>query len=452
MCSVSIIIPVYNKEENLSECLDSILSQTYEKFEVICIDDCSTDKSGEILKEYSARDERIKIISNTNNEGAGASRNKGIEQSIGEYLLILDADDIFDKDLIQMTYERCKRDDLDILLYNYRRIDNISKQKREYSIPLPIRKKICDRVFSSEDIEDFSFQMCLAAPWVKMYRRIFVYESGIRFQSLSSSNDGFFGRSILLSGGRFSYLEKSLVTYRVNTKNQISRISDQSIFNFISAVRKIKETLEKRGMFERNKKSFCSYALSVLVSYWKKMDREAAAEKYYDIIAELNDILGQDAVFLNNYQKYIFRDLRCQTDIKQYLSELSEYDYLFRYENKKIRCLKEYLKGSEKKVALWGYGHTGKEFFTRSRIYNIPIDLIVDENYIKFNDNLVKMPESIENDDFVVLTTMSSYGKEILDRVMDINKNTVLIDLQSYFTYGIRLKDCIFDRSYQTDF
>lgn len=447
MCDISIIIPVYNKEDHLSECLESILKQTYENFEVICIDDCSDDGSAKVLDEYAEKDNRIKIIKNNEHKGAGESRNIGIDRAEGEYLLILDADDIFDEELLRLTYLRSKQNNLDILLYDYRRMDNVTKQKREFSVPLPIREKIKSKVFSSEDIKDFSFQMCLAAPWVKMYRKEFIYESGIRFQSLGSSNDGFFGRSILLTGGRFSYLERSLVTYRINTKNQISRINEHSIFNFLSAVKKIKDRLEEKKIFESNKKSFCSYTLGVLLGNLTGMSRESAVRNYYHIMRDLNTIMGQEASFSNNYQKYIFTEMLAEVDIKKFLSEWSEYRYLFQYEEKKLQYLNKYLYKSGKRVALWGYGYNGKEFFERSRIINIPIDLIVDENYININNDLVKEPERIRNNDYIVLITISSYGKSIMDRAISINHNTVLIDLQSYFTYGFELEECIFDKS-----
>ncbi len=446
MCDVSIIIPVYNKEDYLPECLDCILNQTYENFEVLCIDDCSEDGSVKILEEYAARDKRIRIIKNSENQGAGNSRNKGIGQSSGEYLLILDADDIFDQELVRKAYTRCKQEQLDILLYDYKRMDYITKQKRECSVPLPIQRMINNTVFSKGEIEAFSFQMCLAAPWVKMYRKQFIIDSGIWFQNLSSSNDGFFGRSILLTNGRFSYLGENLVTYRTNTNNQISRISEHSIFNFISAVKKIKARLEMQEVFENNKKSFCSYVLRVMLGYLIVMDRDSAIRAYYDIMAEIKDILSPDAVFLNNYQKYIYKDLLSQSDIKKYLCEWNEYSYLFRYEEKKIKYLNEYLYRSRRKIALWGFGYIGREFFERSRRVNTPIDLIVDENHAAFNESLVKRPESIGKENYIVLITAPEYGKSIMERAIEINENTIVFDLQSYFMFGFELKGCIFDR------
>jgi glycosyltransferase involved in cell wall biosynthesis len=89
---VSVIIPVYNTEKYLRQCLDSVVNQTLKDIEIICINDGSTDKSLTILRDYASKDNRIVVINNTN-EGAGASRNKGLEISNGTYLVFWDSDD-----------------------------------------------------------------------------------------------------------------------------------------------------------------------------------------------------------------------------------------------------------------------------------------------------------------------------------------------------------------------
>ena len=96
---VSVIIPVYNVEKYLGPCLDSILGQTLNNIEVICVDDGSTDRSLDILREYEKRDARVKVLTQPNTN-AGAARNKGIQQARGEYLSFLDSDDHFDPTML----------------------------------------------------------------------------------------------------------------------------------------------------------------------------------------------------------------------------------------------------------------------------------------------------------------------------------------------------------------
>ena len=100
MIKVSVIIPVYNVEQYLRPCLDSVLNQTLKNIEIICIDDGSTDDSLKILMEYAEKDNRITILKQKN-KGAGVARNYGMSIATGEYFLFLDSDDFFSETLLQ---------------------------------------------------------------------------------------------------------------------------------------------------------------------------------------------------------------------------------------------------------------------------------------------------------------------------------------------------------------
>ena len=95
MAKVSVIIPVYNVEPYLKQCMDSVVGQTLKDIEIICVDDGSTDGSLDILKEYATEDSRIQIIEQKN-AGAGAARNNGMRHATGKYLSFLDSDDFFE--------------------------------------------------------------------------------------------------------------------------------------------------------------------------------------------------------------------------------------------------------------------------------------------------------------------------------------------------------------------
>ena len=101
---ISVIIPIYNTEEDLEECLDCILNQTFKEIEVICIDDKSEDNSLNILKNYAKEDSRIKIISFNENLGQSAARNEGIKISKGKYIYFIDSDDKIDLNTLEELY------------------------------------------------------------------------------------------------------------------------------------------------------------------------------------------------------------------------------------------------------------------------------------------------------------------------------------------------------------
>ena len=113
---VSVIVPVYNVENYLRQCLDSITGQTLRNIEIICVDDSSTDSSGKILEEYAKKDERIKIITQPN-KGAGAARNNGLSAAQGKYLSFLDSDDFFEPDMLELAYKKAEEDRADFVVF-----------------------------------------------------------------------------------------------------------------------------------------------------------------------------------------------------------------------------------------------------------------------------------------------------------------------------------------------
>ncbi|MBO4699779.1 glycosyltransferase family 2 protein [bacterium] len=114
---ISIIIPVYNVEKYLRECLDSCVNQTLEDIEIICVDDCSLDNSIKILEEYQAKDSRIKILRHEINKNLGAARNTGLANATGEYIWFVDSDDYIDTKACQILYDAIKEFNVDILCF-----------------------------------------------------------------------------------------------------------------------------------------------------------------------------------------------------------------------------------------------------------------------------------------------------------------------------------------------
>ena len=119
MPKVSVIIPVYNVEKYLIKCLNSVVNQTFNDIEIICIDDASTDNSFSILCTYAKKDARIRLIRNPKNIGLGATRNIGIDMANSEYLLFVDSDDWIDLTTIEDLYETCYNKNLDVGFFNF---------------------------------------------------------------------------------------------------------------------------------------------------------------------------------------------------------------------------------------------------------------------------------------------------------------------------------------------
>lgn len=131
---VSIIVPIYNVEQYLEKCIDSILSQTYKNIEVILVNDGSKDRSGMIAKNYAEKDPRIKYIEQEN-QGQGKARNVGIENAKGKYVAFVDSDDTIDKKMIERMIEKLTDENLDIVFCDYIRKDDQGNELERYVHP-----------------------------------------------------------------------------------------------------------------------------------------------------------------------------------------------------------------------------------------------------------------------------------------------------------------------------
>ena len=126
---ISIIIPVYNCEQYIDKCTKSILSQSYRNFEIILVDDGSTDETGKICERYASGDKRIKVIHKTNS-GPAAARNRGIEKAKGEFIFFIDADDYLEENAFGLLIGGYKKYKADIVIGNFKKIKNNEIEKR----------------------------------------------------------------------------------------------------------------------------------------------------------------------------------------------------------------------------------------------------------------------------------------------------------------------------------
>ena len=124
---ISVVVPVYNAEKYIKESLDSIVNQTLKEIEIICVNDGSTDSSLQILKQYATKDNRITILSQPNSR-LGATRNAGITVAKGQYITFLDADDFFELNMLEKSYEKARLTNSDIVVWRAKEYNNVTKQ------------------------------------------------------------------------------------------------------------------------------------------------------------------------------------------------------------------------------------------------------------------------------------------------------------------------------------
>lgn len=263
MPQVSVIIPVYNAEKYLRECLDSVTKQTLKDIEIICIDDGSKDNSAKVLAEYAAKDTRI-ILLTQNNKGAGAARNYGMKIAKGKYLSFLDSDDFFEPSLLADAVYHADHKQADIVIYKFAKFDN---ENRAYtSAEYAFHKEYWpERVFNYRDNRDKIFNSFNPSAWNKLFKAEFVKKQSLQFQENKRTNDLFFTCTALASADRIALLDKVLVYYRVNTKTSSQDTNAEAPLDFFKALQELQKFLTERGLYAELKDSYADLVVSICI-------------------------------------------------------------------------------------------------------------------------------------------------------------------------------------------
>lgn len=251
---VSVIIPAYNADKYIEECISSLLAQTLQEFEAICVDDGSTDSTLEILERFAKEDNRIKVY-HQKNRYAGTARNLGMSYAEGKYLIFLDADDFFEKTLLEKVYEEAERCDAQVVLFRANVFDN-QKQK---IMPMPWsfeRKFVPDSVpFSAKQAPNL-LRSVTSAPWTKCFLREYIIQNNLRFQEFQNANDVLFIFTALAAADRISYVDESLIYYRKGLADNVQSRKYKQPLAFLNAYSDAFHELQKRGLYSYVKKGF----------------------------------------------------------------------------------------------------------------------------------------------------------------------------------------------------
>lgn len=223
MIKFSFILPCYNVGRYVGACLDSIYAQDMPEtdFEVICVNDCSTDNTREVVLSYAAKHPNLTLIDHTENLTAGGARNTGIAASKGEYIWFVDPDDAIKPNCLQELYALAREKDVDILFFNYDDADENLKVRRE------------DKTYPDSDVytgQEFVLKYfkdkfaTFGIIWREIYRADFLRETGIQYPIMRKAQDVVFLWKVMLRAGRVCSVSKAYYTYRSNpysvTKHQ----------------------------------------------------------------------------------------------------------------------------------------------------------------------------------------------------------------------------------------
>lgn len=237
MPAVSVVIPVYNSAKYLRECLDSIIAQTFSDWEVVAVDDGSSDDSPAILDEYAAKDSRIKVIHKVNG-GVSAARNDGLAAASGEYVLFVDSDDFLDKSALQVSYEEALRTGADVVItdhwiwkdgrpeteHRFFAKEFVFADKKDIS---SVQRMVLYKGYSPYPSPSCGYMF--SALWSKLIRRELLVQNDIRFSStLTLYEDGLVALQILEHARVIAYRQVPTYHYRV-LNNSLCHINEQKL-------------------------------------------------------------------------------------------------------------------------------------------------------------------------------------------------------------------------------
>ncbi|HOP11176.1 MAG TPA: glycosyltransferase family 2 protein [Oscillospiraceae bacterium] len=277
---LSVIIPVYNKEMYLCQCLDSVLNQGLDEFEIIAIDDGSTDSSGLILDGYAEKDVRVKVI-HQQNRGVGSARNTGLAATVGEYILFLDADDFLYDQKLAPAVEFAYASNADMVEFCS---DIYQHQTGEIIIPTEIfyaDRPPIGHPFSWRDDPEFfalKFKICVHS---KIFRRSFLKESGIQFTSLRNCEDYVYLLSLMLLADRIVLSDIKLMLYRIGTGTSIEDTLDKAPLCRIESTLLLHDFAASLPFYNQVKRGVCSMNAIMNTSFLTTCKSAAVFREYY---------------------------------------------------------------------------------------------------------------------------------------------------------------------------
>ena len=267
---ISIIIPVYNTEKYLERCINSVLDSTYKNYEILLVDDGSDDCSLEICRNYSDKDSRIRVFTQEN-QGASAARNRGIEESLGEWIVFVDSDDVIAHDFLAVVADKVCQD-VDIIFFDYCQSKKVSKRNScnrvRISVPLinyydtKDRLLIIEKMLCAQDLTD-GRNTNLMSPCAKAYRKSVIMKYSIRFPiDVIICEDRLFNIEYYMRARAYAHVLRTgyYVTWRTDSLTrcyQRNLVTNYHVFHH-----KLKKFMEEQEIFKTLEKAYYDNVLA----------------------------------------------------------------------------------------------------------------------------------------------------------------------------------------------
>lgn len=314
MTDISVIVPVYNVEQYLEECLDSLTAQTYMNMEFICINDGSTDNSLSILREYEKKDGRIKVVDKTN-EGYGKTMNMGLEMAASPWIGIVESDDFVKENMFEKLYRTARESEADFIKCNFYKYRVREGKNTDYSREYPaeiIGTEICPLEYP--EIYDAHSSI-----WAGIYRKYFLDRNHIRFQETpgASYQDISFHFKVLSSACRMKIIGDALLYYRTDNPGS-SVYNPNKIFCMSDEIHEIEAYIRNQSLERQEllwpicmRKKFYDYRWNYL---------RLAPEFQYAFLRLMSEEFTEDEKE-GKFAKVQWRDERHKEELKEIIAD-----------------------------------------------------------------------------------------------------------------------------------
>ncbi len=302
MPKISVIIPIYNVEQYLAKCLDSLVNQTLKDIEIICVNDCSTDNSLSIIEDYASKDDRIKIINHkTNGKWAAKARNTGLKNASGEFIYFIDGDDYIDNDYLEDMLQHVEENNLDTIVnINFIKEFPDKKLKSDFNFD----KK--GAFVSIKEFAKFPPSVCF-----RLFKKSFLQENKIEFpvgllgQDVYFVNvcNSFFDKVFVYNGPWYHYIQREKSAMRQKDRG----------WHYIQIFKLIYDFLSKRKTQWSDFKLFCAEGL--IIDEKEKFD---FVKKY---LTEIKEKVEKYPDFYNEYEMFFYNLILNTPDYAEFLKK-----------------------------------------------------------------------------------------------------------------------------------
>lgn len=272
---VSVIVPVYNTEKYLKNCIDSLLKQNFENYEIIVINDLSPGNAEEIIKSYN--DKKIVYIKNKTNKGIGYNRNLGIKKAKGEYVCFIDSDDYVKENFISKMYNYSKENNLDLCVCDYVNVDEEGNKLKEFNL-----SDFC--ITNYEENNKILCEINLA-PWNKLYKKDMLVKNKIEFSETLKYEDLSFVALSIKNSKKIGKINEQLNYYTIHNNSETTT-RDKRVFDIFKQLDIVRDEYKSGKYLDE-------LTVSVLLNYTiqqrYQIDKDTQSKFIDDAFKYLND-------------------------------------------------------------------------------------------------------------------------------------------------------------------